>query len=133
MNRMIDCNPSLLQKDTIIVRDSILVLDTIIVDNSSIDTNFAEGSDTIIIENDRVRIEYIKIDSIIYLKGTVKADTIYREKKIYIEKKIPVEKIIIKKPTIAEELGRFGKLMLILLLIALGIYLSWRVIKKFIL
>ena len=128
---MVICNPSLLQKDTIVFRDSVKVFDTVLVESSAIDTTFANNSDTIIIENDKIRIEYIKKDSIVYLRGTIKSDTVFIEKKIYVERKIPVEKIIVKTPTLAEELGRFGKLFLILLLIATGIYFVIKIIKKY--
>ena len=55
-------------------------------------------SDTIQIETmDRIKIKYIKTDSVVYLTGECEGDT------IFITKEVPVEKIIIKEPTFAEK------------------------------
>ena len=80
------------QIDTIVISDTIR-FETISVDTSFIITN---NSDTIIVENDKIKIRYIKKDSVIYLTGECEGDTIY----LTIE--IPVEKIVIRKPTFAE-------------------------------
>ena len=127
---MAKCNPSLLEKDTIIYRDSIRVIDTVIIESSTIDTSFFSSSDTIIIENERIKIKYIRRDSIITITGESKGDTVFVDKKIYIEKKIPVEKLVVREPTLAEEFGTFGK-NLLFLIIAIGLgYLIFRIIKK---
>ena len=80
------------QNDTIIVRDTI-IFETISVDTSFI---FTTNSDTIIVENDKIKIKYIKKDSVIYLMGECESDT------IIITNEIPVEKVIVRKPTFAE-------------------------------
>tara|TARA_B100000686_G_C16669647_1_gene905664 strand:- start:291 stop:776 length:486 start_codon:yes stop_codon:yes gene_type:complete len=131
MNRMVKCNPSLLSKDTLIIRDSIRVTDTVVIESASVDTSFFSNlADTVIIENDRIEIQYIRKDSLIYLTGRCKEDTVFIDKKVYITKEVLVDKIVVKEPTLAEELGSFGKnLLFLLILIALG-YLTFKIIKK---
>lgn len=79
--------------------DTIFVSDTITLETISVDTSFNSSfsSDTIIIEKDRIKIKYIKNDSVVYLTGECEGDT------IYITKEIPVEKIIIKEQSFAEK------------------------------
>lgn len=72
------CVPSSL--DTII-----RIHDTVQIPSSQIDTVFLQQhSDTVVVENDSVRVEYIRYRDTIYLRGTAKAKT------VYITKEIPV-------------------------------------------
>lgn len=79
--------------------DTIIVSDTIQIETISVDTSFNSSfsADTIIVEKDRIKIKYIKTDSVVYLTGECEGDT------IFITKEVPVEKIIIKEPTFAEK------------------------------
>jgi hypothetical protein len=79
--------------------DTIIVSDTIQIETISVDTSFnsSVSADTIIVEKDRIKIKYIKTDSVVYLTGECEGDT------IFITKEVPVEKIIIKEPTFAEK------------------------------
>ena len=70
--------------------DTIKILDTILIESVVLDTSFYEINDTIIIQNEKLRIEYVKQDSLVYLKGECFTDT------IYINKEIVVEKIVVK-------------------------------------
>ena len=84
--------PELLQKgDTIVLQDTIK-LDPVLADTSFVDS----PSDTIIVIKDKIKIQYIRQDSIIYLSGECEGDT------IYITNEVPVEKVVIRKPTFAE-------------------------------
>ena len=131
IDRMTKCNPSLLSKDTLFITDSVRITDTVVIESASLDTSFFSNlADTVIIENDRIKIEYIRKDSLIYLTGRCKEDTVFIDKKVYITKEVLIDKIVIKEPTLVEELGSFGKnLLFLLILIALG-YLTFKIIKK---
>lgn len=71
--------------------DTIKILDTILIESVVLDTSFFDQIDTVIVENEKLRIEYIKRDSLIYLKGECFTDT------IYINKEILVEKIVVRQ------------------------------------
>lgn len=58
---------------------SVLIHDTITIDSSRVDTVFNSEIDTMVIENERVIVRYVRLnDGTISLAGTAKADTIYR-------------------------------------------------------
>lgn len=69
------------------VKVSVLIHDTIIVDSSRVDTVFNSHIDTMVIENERVVVRYVRNNGKISLSGTAKADTIYRT--IYRNIKVP--------------------------------------------
>jgi hypothetical protein len=72
------CVPSTL--DTIIT-----IHDSVQVPISQVDTVFIQQhSDTVVVENDSVRVEYIRYRDTVYLRGIAKAKT------VYITKEIPV-------------------------------------------
>lgn len=111
--RYVECNPGLLNKDTVIVKD------TVFLDAVSVDTTFsANTTDTIIIEKDKVRIVYIKKDTTIYLRGEIIRDT------IPIEIPVEVEKIVVKE----NPYDKFIPLLYILLFI--GILVALRKLFK---
>jgi len=59
--------------------------------------NVINKTDTIVVVKDKIKIKYVRQDSIVYLSGECEGDT------IYLEKEIPVEKVIIREPTFAEK------------------------------
>jgi len=75
--------------------DTIKLLDTLRIPKVEVDTSFVfkpvHFNDTIIIEKERIKIKYIKKDSLVYLSGECIEDT------IYIDREIPVEKIVVKQ------------------------------------
>ena len=107
--------PELLQ-----TTDTIQLLDTIHTQGVDVDTSFVLpiNNDTIIIEREKLKIKYVKIDSLIYLTGECEGDT------IYIDRKIPIEKIVVKQPPFSEKIKEW---IIIVLIISLVVY----VIKKF--
>tara|TARA_R110000787_G_scaffold69790_1_gene155190 strand:+ start:12755 stop:13225 length:471 start_codon:yes stop_codon:yes gene_type:complete len=86
--------PELQLKDTIVLNDTIRI-QSISVDTSFFNDPFS-NSDTIIITKDKIKIQYIRQDSIIFLTGECIGDT------IFIETKVPFEKIIVRELTFAE-------------------------------
>ena len=75
--------------------DTVLLLDTIRLPQLEVDTTFVFNEkirfDTIQIVKEKLKIQYVKKDSIIYLSGECEGDT------IYVEKEIPIERIIINE------------------------------------
>jgi hypothetical protein len=65
--------PEYFRQDTVIIRDTIAV----IVPERFIDTTFVELRDTIILENEKIKVVLQKVDNGWQLSGTAKADTIY--------------------------------------------------------
>ena len=78
--------------------DTIIVSDTIRFETISVDTSFVvtNNFDTVVVEHDRIKIKYVKTDSIVYLTGECEGDT------VYITNEIPVEKVVVRGPTFAE-------------------------------
>ena len=70
-----------------LVKDTIITIhDSVKVPISQVDTVFLQQhSDTVVVENDSVRVEYIRYRDTVYLRGIAKPRT------IYITKKIPVK------------------------------------------
>lgn len=70
-----------------LVKDTIITIhDSIQVPISQVDTVFLQQhSDTVIVENDSVRVEYIRYHDTVYLRGISKPRT------VYITKEIPVK------------------------------------------
>jgi hypothetical protein len=69
-----------------LIKDTIITInDSVQVPISQVDTVFLQQhSDTVVVENDSVRVEYIRYRDTIYLRGTAKPRT------VYITKKVPV-------------------------------------------
>tara|TARA_B100000519_G_scaffold20487_1_gene14639 strand:+ start:1699 stop:2178 length:480 start_codon:yes stop_codon:yes gene_type:complete len=84
--------PELLQNDTIVVSDT-LTIETIKADTAFISTN---TNDTVVITNDRVTIRYVKKDSLIYIEGECKGDT------VIVTKEIPIETVVVRELTWSE-------------------------------
>lgn len=116
--------PQLLQKDTI--RDTIKLT----ISRIYTDSVFKYlPNDTIILEKDRLRIQYITRNDSVFLSGECKADTLYYP----IE--IPVEKIVVRKSSISESLLSWLKtswwLLLLIVFVSLLLKYLWKFIKPF--
>lgn len=70
-----------------LVKDTIITIhDSVQVPISQVDTVFLQQhSDTVVVENDSVRVEYIRYRDTVYLRGIAKAKT------VYITKQIPIK------------------------------------------
>ena len=87
LQRLLKHHPELLQKDTVTVKD------TFVINRTQFDTIVNAHFDTINIEKERVKIQLIKKDSLIYINAVTPGDTIVIEKKIFVDKIIyPTEK-----------------------------------------
>lgn len=107
--------PELLQ-----TTDTIRLLDTIQIKGVDVDTSFvfATNNDTIVIEREKLKIKYVKVDSLIYLSGECEGDT------IFIDREIPIEKIVVQQPPFMQKMREW-------IIVALIISLIVFVIKKF--
>lgn len=79
---------------SIISHDTIKVQDTLIISEIKHDTAFVDIGDTVIVENERLKVVYRRdtITNQVYLSGECKADTIIRTIQV------PCEKLIVKEP-----------------------------------
>jgi len=116
--------PQLLRRDT--VKDTFNIITPLVKhDTSFIDTT----SDTTYIYKNKLRIKYIRIGDTTYIEGECKSDTIVQT----IE--IPVERIVVRKQSIAEQLSKNLKRILIylflLVILVVGIKIAWKFIKPF--
>lgn len=101
--------------------DTIKILDTILIESVVLDTSFFDQIDTVIVENEKLRIEYIKRDSLIYLKGECFADT------IYINKEFVVEKIVVQELSALKKAKSWGFLALIIII---SIFILNKLLRK---
>ena len=107
--------PELLQ-----TTDTIRLLDTIQIKGVDVDTSFvfATNNDTIVIEREKLKIKYVKVDSLIYLSGECEGDT------IFIDREIPIEKIVVQQPPFMQKMREW---IIVLLIVSLIVF----VIRKF--
>lgn len=114
--------PQLLQKDTL--RDTL----TVKIPSIYHDTAFvpADG-DTVIIEKDRLRVQYITRNDSVFIQGECIGDTIIREIKI------PVDRVVVRKQSLLESfalairhLGIWIILILLLGAAALFVIKFWK-------
>ena len=106
--------PQLLVKDTIV--DTVQV----VVPKVEVDTFFDANQDTVVINNDRLTIRYIKVGDTIRIMGECAADTIYQRVEI------PYEKVVVREQTLIEQLGKAGKLGLALLIVVIIAIFLWK-------
>lgn len=106
--------PQLLQRDTIV--DTFQV----IIPKVEVDTFFNANQDTVVINNDKLTIRYIRIGDTVRIMGEYAADTIYQRVEI------PVEKIVVRKQSFVEQLGKAGKLGLALLIVIVIALFLWK-------
>lgn len=129
-DRLVKKYPYLLTNDTLVVRDTIRDTIRITVPEVEVDTivSVKELYDTVTIEKDRVKIKVWRVKDKIYING--KCDTIYIEK--------PIERIVYRKiPIKYYEKNPLYKILLNsimgILLILLVLYITYRIIKKYLL
>lgn len=122
IERIVARFPELMRVDTI--SDTIVHhIASVRFDTSFIDTG---GVDTIMIENDRLVIRYVRTGDTIMLLGECKADT------VTIPIRVPVDRIVVQKQSIIEALTKSGKQMLWIVIAVLLLYIVIRVVWKFI-
>lgn len=78
-----------------LLSDTVTLLDTLRLPELKVDTTFVFNEkikfDTIQVVKEKLKIQYVRKDSIVYLSGECEGDT------IYIEKEVPVERIVVKE------------------------------------
>jgi hypothetical protein len=129
-DRLVKKYPYLLTNDTLVVKDTIRDTIRIIVPEVSVDTvvSIKELYDTIVLEKDRIKVKVWRVKDKVYING--KCDTIYIEK--------PIERIVYRKiPIKYYEKNPLYKILLNsimgILLILLVLYITYRIIKKYLL
>ena len=105
--------PELIQpNDTIFLRDTIQIndirIDTTFVDIVSFDNGIR--TDTIEIIKEKLKIQYIKKDSLVYIEGECIGDT------IYIEKSVPIDRIVVEKPTFPKQVKDWTWFILVIII-----------------
>lgn len=99
-------------KDTIIT-----IHDSVQLHHSQIDTVFLQQhTDTIVVENDEVRVEYIRYRDTVYLRGIAKPRTIYITKEIPIKVSVPCP-----QPPSLPWWHKYLVAMFVMLLLAFGV------------
>ncbi len=91
-----------------------------VVPKVEVDTFFNANQDTVVINNDKLTIRYIKVGDTILIQGECAADTIYQRVEI------PYEKVVVRKQSLVEQLGKAGKLGLALLIVLLIALFLWK-------
>ncbi len=129
-DRLVKKYPYLLTNDTLVVRDTIRDTIRITVPEVEVDTivSVKELYDTIILEKNRIKVKVWRVKDKVYING--RCDTIYIEKPIerIVYRKIPV-KYYQKTPWYKILLNNVLGILLILLLI----YITYRIIKNYLL
>jgi hypothetical protein len=129
-NRLVKKYPYLLTSDTLVIRDTIHDTIRITVPEVQVDTivSIKELHDTVTIEKDRLKVKVWRVKDKVYING--KCDTVYIEK--------PVERIVYRKiPVKYYEKTPLYKMLLNgiigILLILLVLYITYRILKKYLL
>jgi len=129
-DRLVKKYPYLLTSDTLIVKDTIRDTIRITVPEVEVDTivSVKELYDTIILEKDRIKVKVWRVKDKVYING--KCDTIYIEKPIerIVYRKIPI-KYYQKTPWYKILLNNIIGILLILLIL----YITYRIIKNYLL
>ena len=106
-------------------RDTITVRDTIIIPKHTIETSFLEHysdtTKTIIVQDNRLRIQYVRVRDSIFLSGECKTDTIMTEKKVPF---LSVDEIQVAKVKFLHWCKKIG----LGILIALLLYVIYRIL-----
>ena len=112
--------PQLLQKDTLI--DTVKVITPTV----TTDTLFHRDTDTVIVNNERLKIQYIKVGDTIKLMGECKGDTVYQRVEI------PVERIVVQKQSLLDKLKKGINWLLVIAFLVLLLYVAYKVVVRFI-
>ena len=129
-DRLVKKYPYLLTNDSLIIRDTIRDTIRITIPEVEVDTivTIKELYDTVVIEKDRIKIQVYRVKDKVYISG--KCDTVYIEKPIerIVYRKIPI-KIYEKTPWYKILLSNVLGILLILLIL----YITYRIIKNYLL
>ena len=129
-DRLVKKYPYLLTNDSIVIKDTIRDTIRITIPEVEVDTvvTIKELYDTITIEKDRIKVQVYRVKDKVYISG--KCDTVYIEK--------PIERIVYRKiPVKYYEKTPWYKILLNnilgILLILLILYITYRIIKNYLL
>ena len=129
-DRLVKKYPYLLTNDSLVIRDTIRDTIRITIPEVEVDTivSVRKLYDTIILEKDRIKVKVWRVKDKVYING--KCDTIYIEKPIerIVYRKIPV-KYYQKTPWYKILLNNVLGILLILLIL----YITYRIIKNYLL
>jgi hypothetical protein len=129
-DRLVKKYPYLLTSDTLVIRDTIRDTIRITVPEVQVDTivSIKELYDTIVLGKDRIKVKVWRVKDKVYING--KCDTVYIEKPIerIVYRKIPV-KYYEKTPWYKTLLNNVIGILLILLIL----YITYRIIKNYLL
>lgn len=115
LNKAIKKDPTILEKDTLVVTDTIVTAPVQIKD-----TMILESHDTIVVVKDRLKLQLIRSFDTIAVEAECKSDTIINT----IE--VPVEKVVyVKKKTITETIKDY----LLVTMVLLGAYLGIKIYR----
>ena len=129
-DRLVKKYPYLLTNDSLVIRDTIRDTVRITIPEVQVDTvvNIKELYDTITIDKDRLKVQVYRVKDKVYISG--KCDTVYIEK--------PIERIVYRKiPVKYYEKTPWYKILLNnvlgILLILLVVYITYRIMRKYLL
>jgi hypothetical protein len=129
-DRLVKKYPYLLTSDTLVIKDTIRDTIRITIPEVEVDTvvTIKELYDTVTIEKDRIKVQVYRVKDKVYIIG--KCDTVYVEK--------PIERIVYRKiPVKYYEKTPWYKILLNnilgILLILLILYITYRIIKNYLL
>lgn len=94
LSKAIKKDPTILEKDTLVVQDTVVVPPVVITD-----TVTTKQHDTIVVEKDRLKVRIVKRQDTLIIEGQCASDTIVRtievpyEKVIYVPQKTTGQKI----------------------------------------
>lgn len=94
LNRAIKKDPSIMAKDTLVVKDTVVLPPVAITD-----TVTTKLHDTIVVEKDRLKVRIVKRQDTLIIEGKCDSDTIIRtievpyEKIVYVEKEKPMQTV----------------------------------------
>jgi hypothetical protein len=129
-DRLVKKYPYLLTNDSLVIRDTIRDTVRIYIPEVEVDTvvKIKELYDTITIEKERLKVKVWRVKDKVYING--KCDTVYIEKPIerIVYRKIPI-KVYEKTPWYKILLNNILGILLILLII----FITYRVIRKYLL
>lgn len=112
--------PQLLQKDTLV--DTVQVITPTV----TTDTLFHYDTDTVVVNNDRLTIKYIKVGDTIKLQGECKGDTVYQRVEI------PIERIVVQKQSLFDQFKKGINWLLVIAFLLLLLYVAYKVMLRFI-
>lgn len=129
-DRLVKKYPYLLTNDSLVIRDTIRDTVRITIPEVEVDTvvKIKELYDTITIEKERLKVKVWRVKDKVYING--KCDTVYIEKPIerIVYRKIPI-KVYEKTPWYKTLLNNVLGILLILLIV----YITYRVIRNYLL